>query len=31
LIKEMIVVTESEREETQEDKIKGAISIQTQP
>jgi hypothetical protein len=31
LIKEMIVVTGSEREETQEDKIKGAISIQTHP
>jgi hypothetical protein len=27
----MIVVTGSEREETQEDKIKGAISIQTHP
>jgi hypothetical protein len=31
ILREMIVVTGSEREETQEGKIKGAISIPTHP
>jgi hypothetical protein len=30
-LRKIIVVTRSEREETQEDKIKGAISIPTHP